>query len=143
MRAFRVFSVGMRRFFLMLAIAVFALSACRSRSATETEAAADAPSITVELTPDRPVLGPLQVRVRVEDRGAPVSDAKVTIEGNMSHPGMKPELADAALIEPGIYTAEITMTMKGDWFLLVFVELSDGRVWTYRRDLDGVGKLSP
>lgn len=120
----------MRRLVLMLAIASlsgFAQLACRSKAPST---AVDQPSIKVVLTPDPPVLGPLDVRVRIEERGVPVRDAKVSIEGNMSHPGMKPELADARMIEAGTYSASITMTMKGDWYLLVSAELVDGRVIT-------------
>ncbi len=54
-----------------------------------------------------------------------ISGANVKLEGNMSHPGMKPIIANAEEVEPGQYSADINFTMAGDWFIIVNTTLGD------------------
>lgn len=57
--------------------------------------------------------------------GSAVSGARLSVEGNMSHPGMVPVFADAAELEPGRYQAIMKLSMAGDWRFTVHTSLSD------------------
>lgn len=54
-----------------------------------------------------------------------ITGADVKLEGNMSHPGMKPVIAKAQEVGPGQYSAEMNFTMAGDWFVIVTTSLGD------------------
>jgi hypothetical protein len=49
----------------------------------------------------------------------PISGASVSIEADMSHPGMKPLFASAAAISADNYQADLSFDMPGDWILSV------------------------
>ena len=93
----------------------------------------------VVVTPRPPSVGPTAVEVRLTGAdGAPIEGARVHVEGNMDHAGMVPEMADAAEVEPGLYRADIDLTMGGDWFLLLRAEFEDGRSQEQVHRLPGV-----
>jgi len=62
-----------------------------------------------------------------DDSGTAVKGARLRLEGNMSHPGMTPVFADAQEIEPGRYGSNMVLSMAGDWVILVYATLPDGR----------------
>jgi hypothetical protein len=68
----------------------------------------------------------------------PLAGARVGLEGNMSHAGMRPVFATARETTPGTYAAEIELTMAGDWFILLDIQLADGRTLHRQVDLKGV-----
>jgi len=98
--------------------------------------------VRVSVAPQPPTMGAAAVEVTLNDTAgetaAPLTGATVRIEGNMSHAGMVPVFADAAEVRPGVYTAELELTMAGDWFLIVTAELADGREVERTHDLPGV-----
>jgi YtkA-like len=59
--------------------------------------------------------------------GQPLSGAHVTLEGDMSHPGMAPVFGDAKETDPGRYQGSLQLTMGGDWVVLTHITLADGR----------------
>lgn len=72
----------------------------------------------------------LQVQLRTPDH-TPLTDATVTLEGNMNHAGMAPMIgepvqdsADGA--SDGVYTIPFRFSMLGDWIITVKVALADG-----------------
>jgi copper(I)-binding protein len=70
--------------------------------------------------------------------GMPITDATVTLEGNMNHAGMVPVMADAVTDEAdgtadGIYQVPFQFSMLGDWIVTVTVEKADGS--TITRDI--------
>ena len=72
----------------------------------------------------------LQVQLHDLDH-TPLTDATVTLEGNMNHAGMAPVIgepvqdsADGA--SDGVYTIPFQFSMLGDWIITVKVELADG-----------------
>lgn len=72
----------------------------------------------------------LQVQLHNPDH-TPLTDATVTLEGNMNHAGMAPVIgepvqdsADGA--SDGVYTIPFQFSMLGDWIITVKVELADG-----------------
>jgi hypothetical protein len=100
--------------------------------------AGTAPEIAMEWTvaPDPPAIGPATFSLTLTDTaaGRPVAGAAVRLEGNMSHPGMKPVFGTAREVAPGRYEAPLDFTMAGDWFVLVEARLRDGR--TLQRQAD-------
>ena len=63
--------------------------------------------------------------------GQPVTDAVVSIEGNMQHAGMAPVTVngvrdDADGVKDGKYQVPFRFTMLGDWVLTVSSERADG-----------------
>lgn len=78
------------------------------------------------------------VTLTSEGDRAPVTGARVRLEGNMTHPGMVPIFAYAAEAGPGRYEAPLELTMGGDWILTVTATLTDGARVRRRVDLPGV-----
>ena len=101
-----------------------------------------APEIELDwsVKPDPPRVGPATVSLALTDAktGQPVRGAEVRLEGNMSHPGMKPVFGAARETGPGRYEAPIEFTMGGDWVILVDATLRDGRALQRQVDVRGV-----
>ena len=85
------------------------------------------------IAPDPPTVGPAKLSVTLTHDARPVTGARVRFEGNMSHPGMKPVLAEAREVAPGRYEAELGLTMRGDWIVTVEATPAEGGV--FREDL--------
>jgi hypothetical protein len=86
-------------------------------------------------------MGPATVTLNLSDKaGAPVSGAKITLEGNMTHPGMPPVVSQAQEIDGGQYRGPLDFKMGGDWVITVRITLADGKVVT--RDFE-VSKVRP
>ena len=62
----------------------------------------------------------------------------MTMEANMSHPGMTPIFADAKEIEPGSYVSSMTLSMAGDWYIVAHVTLPDSRKVDHQFEIKGV-----
>ncbi|MBS1841682.1 MAG: FixH family protein [Acidobacteria bacterium] len=60
------------------------------------------------------------------DEALPVEGARVTLEGNMTHPGMSPAFGEAKETLPGSYTGTLDLNMRGDWVVTVHVSMQDG-----------------
>ena len=72
----------------------------------------------LRVSPQHPSLGPADIEVSVFDRAnRPVPDAAVSIEADMSHPGMKPVFATAVGVGANRYRAKIRFDMPGDWII--------------------------
>jgi hypothetical protein len=121
--------------FLGLAICANVLqSGCRKTSET-------APDIVFEskVAPDPPTKGPATVTLKLADSaGKPIVGARVNLEGNMSHPGMRPVFSEASEAGPGRYEAALEFTMGGDWVILFHITLPDGRSLERQIDMKGV-----
>lgn len=75
-------------------------------------------------------VGAANVIVEVADTlGAPVSGADVTIEANMTHPGMQPVFAPALEIQPGVYRGSLEFSMQGEWFMEITGMQRDGSIF--------------
>lgn len=72
--------------------------------------------------------------VMLTDRdGNPVTDANVSVEGNMNHAGMAPVISEpvedgADGAEDGRYEVPFAFNMSGDWIITVSAEMADGTV---------------
>ena len=118
------------------------LAACLVLGAGCQPPAQTSPEITLDwsVRPDPPLVGPAMVSLTLADAktGQPVRGAELRLEGNMSHPGMKPVFGTAREVGPGRYEAPIELTMGGDWFLLIDATLRDGRALQRQVDVRGV-----
>lgn len=96
-------------------------------------------NLTWEIAPQPPQTGPATVTLELADKsGRPVSGAQARLEGNMSHPGMRPVFSKANEIGPGRYQGPLEFTMGGDWVVLVHLILPDGRRLERKIDVKGV-----
>ena len=92
-----------------------------------------------EVSPQPPRVGQATITIRATNAsGTPVTGARITLEGNMSHAGMVPVFADATEIEPGRYRAIMELSMAGDWFVLVHLSLPDSRKLDRQFEIKGV-----
>ena len=104
------------------------LSACVT--APQAPAPAEQAALAIDLLPPETGASHLQVRVTGTD-GAPVTDAQVSLEGNMNHAGMVPVISDAVSDDAdgaadGVYQVPFEFTMFGDWIITVSVTTADG-----------------
>jgi hypothetical protein len=110
------------------------LSGCR-------KAGESVPDITIvhEIAPQPPKIGPATITLKLSDpSGAPKNGAQVSLEGNMSHPGMSPVFGKATETGPGRYEAPIEFTMAGDWMLIIHITLPDGRKFERQLEVKAV-----
>ena len=95
--------------------------------------------VSWQIRPEPVRAGSTSVTVALRDSsGAPIENADVEIEATMTHPGMRPEMASAEEISPGVYESDLNLTMGGDWMLILKAELPDGRSLQRKHDLPGV-----
>src|SRR5215207_4905622 len=111
-----IYTIRLARLALsVLIIIILAFVGCqRSRQSSE----ADNTALQIALQPLS--AQDALVVVLTGANGAPVTDATVALEGNMSHPGMVPVVTDAVADEAdgsadGHYQLPFTFNMLGDW----------------------------
>ena len=95
-------------------------------------------TLTHEVSPQPPRVGPVTITLKPTKAGIPLTGARITLEGNMSHAGMVPVFAEATEIAPGHYRAIIELSMAGDWFVQVHLSSSDGRKSDHQFEIKGV-----
>jgi hypothetical protein len=90
--------------------------------------------------PASPLLqGIHEFEIRIEGHDvAQLKDAKVSLEGNMAHPGMVPTYGRARETSPGVYKARLELTMAGDWRITGHIRLKNGERIETHLDLTGV-----
>jgi len=64
--------------------------------------------------------------------GDRLAGAHISLEGNMSHPGMSPVFSETKEIGPGRYQGTLDLNMRGDWSVLFHVTLPSGRTFDRR-----------
>lgn len=110
----------------LILLSVFWLQGC-SRVSQEAQ---HNDSINVEVVSPvfSPIVGTDEIVLRVTDdqSGAPISDAYLSVKGDMTHAGMVPVLSSAKAGIDGNYAIPFEWTMGGDWILTVNVLLPDG-----------------
>jgi hypothetical protein len=103
--------------------------------------AAGAPILAIEqeVAPRPARVGPATMTIGLKDmHGHAASGARITLEADMSHPGMRPEFGTAKEIEPGRYQGQVSLTMPGDWVILMHIKLRDGREVDRQMEVPGV-----
>jgi hypothetical protein len=107
----------------MMPFAVFLLACAQRAPQPSSEIVVDA-----SFAPQPAHIGPATVSVVLTDPAAkPVSQAHVTLEANMTHPGMAPIFREAREVSPGRYQADLELGMRGDWVILLHVRLANGQ----------------
>jgi hypothetical protein len=99
------------------------------------------PEIVFEhkITPDPPRTGLATITLKLADpAGKPINGARISLEGNMSHAGMRPVFSEAREVESGSYEAPLEFTMRGDWIILIHLTLPDGRKLQRQISVKGV-----
>jgi hypothetical protein len=80
--------------------------------------------------PAVPRIGANIFTVTLSDKsGARFTGARVTLEGDMTHPGMSPVFGDAKEIAPGRYQGRLDLAMPGDWTILFHITLASGQTF--------------
>lgn len=108
---------------VVLALLLLA-TACRGQGTATGDA-----QVSLGISPQPYVTGPAEITVDLLDtEGKPITGAKVTVEGNMSHAGMVPVLAETREVSDGRYVSkDFRFTMGGDWFVTVMVVSGESR----------------
>jgi hypothetical protein len=102
-------------------------------------APSDSLEVHCEIAPLPPRVGTAAVTVRLADaRALAVSGAHVTIEGDMSHPGMGPTFGQTREVAAGEYRGTLQFTMPGDWAVLMHIALPDGEKVDRQVNVSGV-----
>jgi hypothetical protein len=117
----------------LLCAASVLFTGCTSRSDSAASLA-----IQMQISPDPPRVGSNLITLRLIESGKAVNGAHVAIEADMSHAGMRPELAEAKEIGDGRYEAGLAFQMAGDWIILVRVTLSNGKTMERQINIRGV-----
>lgn len=118
---------------LLLGVCLFT-AACQKQAVSQSEL-----TVEYEMTPQPPRVGTAIITLKLVDlTGKPISGASVSLEGNMSHAGMRPVFGEAREQEPGRYHAPLEFTMGGDWVILLYLTLPDGRKLERQIDVKGV-----
>ncbi|MBO9360556.1 MAG: FixH family protein [Thermomicrobium sp.] len=103
--------------FLAMLIVVLPLTACRRGEARSDLVRLD----IVAISPEPPLVGPAEIRLRLRDQqGQPLTGlGTIEVEGTMSHAGMEPVIVRAREVDDGIYvTQDFRFTMAGDWIII-------------------------
>ena len=118
----------------MVALCACLVLACRQQGKS--------PDLTFahDISPQPPRVGKVTITLNIKDTsGAPVSRARLNLEGNMSHAGMAAVFAETIEVEPGLYRTNMEFTMAGDWLLSVYVTLREGLHVDRQFEFKGVG----
>ena len=127
----------MRRLRLSLLIAcatVLVSAGCRQQAGPSA-----AITLTHDITPQPVRVGPASIILNLKDGAAqPLAGAHITLEGDMTHPGMAPVFSEAKEIAPGRYQGHLEFGMGGDWVVLVHATLANGQHLEREIDVKGV-----
>lgn len=103
--------------------------------------AAPQPAVEIghEISPWPARVGPGMVTLRMSNPGGrAVTGARIALEADMSHPGMRPEFGQATEIEAGRYQGRLLFSMAGDWVILMHITLPGGQTMDRQWDVKGV-----
>jgi hypothetical protein len=96
-------------------------------------------AIEYGISPQPARVGPAILTVKLHDTaGEPIPGARVSLEADMSHPGMAPVFDEAREGAPGEYQGALDFPMPGDWVVLIRVTLRDGRKLERQMSVPGV-----
>lgn len=91
-----------------------------------------------QITPQPAHAGPITVNFKLSDETKPLVGAHISLEGDMTHAGMAPVFGDAKEVSPGQYEGQLTLTMGGDWVVLLHITTSDGKLVEKQIAVNGV-----
>jgi len=121
-------------FFLLLASVVVLLGVGCERRQSSPEII-----ITHEIKPKPLRVGPAEIALTLADAGSrPISRAHIALEADMAHPGMAPVFGETRETAPGHYQGKVSLTMGGDWVLLLHITLPNGQTVERQIELNGI-----
>jgi Cu(I)/Ag(I) efflux system membrane fusion protein len=85
------------------------------QGSTAHEQTVDGLTLTLVTTPDTPKKGENVIRLMVQSKEGPVTDAKITLAYTMAMPGMEVETVEAHHTKDGAYEVTVDLGMKGAW----------------------------
>jgi hypothetical protein len=92
-----------------------------------------------EIAPWPARVGDAVVTLIVSDAAShAVSGARIALEADMSHAGMRPEFGETREIGAGRYQGRLAFTMPGDWVLIMHITLPGGEKLERQLDVNGV-----
>ncbi|HUD99964.1 MAG TPA: FixH family protein [Bryobacteraceae bacterium] len=95
--------------------------------------------IEPEIAPWPARIGLATVTLRLSGAGGqPLRQARIALEADMSHPGMRPEFGEARELAAGRYQGRLAFTMAGDWVVLMRVTLPGGQKLERQMEVSGV-----
>ena len=107
------------------------LSACGRIQQNQSQTTPGNFQLDMVIEPNQPAAGAATLIFTLTDEnGQPVDDATLEVEGNMTHAGMLPVLAQVAGGEAGRYVVPFEWTMGGDWIVTVKVSLATGQIFS-------------
>ncbi len=84
-------------------------------------------TLSLATDPEPPQKGENRLRLTVLSKGAPVTDAKVTLNYTMAMPGMEIESIDAKHGEKGVYEGTADFAMRGAWEIEAVIARGTGK----------------
>lgn len=124
------------RWLILVLLLLVALTGCRQQA----QSALDALTVDVRVDPEMPMVGESTLFITLTGASdQPISDATVSVRGDMSHAGMVPVIETVEGGTDGVYTIPFEWTMAGDWTLEITVELANGETGTYDIDMSVAG----
>ncbi|MFN8488340.1 MAG: FixH family protein [Caldilineaceae bacterium] len=126
----------MKRVLFLISLSIFilfCLAACGGSSSAN-----NASGLQITLVPPEGANPQFLVVQLADQAGKPVTNATVSLEGNMQHAGMAPVTGQAVQDnadgkEDGRYQVPFAFSMLGDWVITVSVKGADGK--TAQRDI--------
>ncbi len=96
-------------------------------------------TVVHEIAPQPARVGLTTIALGLTDPSSrPVTAAHITLEGDMSHPGMAPIFGEASEVAPGRYQGKLNFSMGGDWAVLVHITMPNGQKLERQFDVRGV-----
>ena len=115
--------ISKRKSAIALCVCLAFVQACKHKNDSVSEL-----TLAHDVSPQPPRVGVVTITLKAMDgANKPVTGARITLEGNMSHAGMAPVFADAKETAPGSYISNIELSMAGDWYVVAHVTLPDSR----------------
>lgn len=116
-------------FFIVMVFAAGCTKSASPKSLAVTE---------TSITPQPPYAGPITVNFKLANDSKPLPGAHIALEGDMTHAGMAPVFGEAKEISPGQYQGQLTLSMGGDWVVLLHITLPNGQKVEKQISVNGV-----
>jgi YtkA-like len=122
------------RLFGVLAATLFLFVNSQLNGCAKSSGVSNDVDLTYESNPSPPRIGLNTFTITLTGgNGERLAGARVTLEGDMSHAGMKPVFGEANEVGPGRYQGTLDLRMRGDWTVLFHITLPSGQ--TFDREM--------
>ena len=116
-----------RRFGLAVLVALLLASLQSAGCARSARATSDV-ALVYDSDPKPPRVGPNTFTIGLSGKNDQrLAGARISLEGDMSHPGMSPVFGEAREIAPGQYRGTLDLNMLGDWTVVFHITLANGQ----------------